>query len=617
MSDTFDEITDFPPEDDYDELPSSKNEKKKKKKEKKEKKKGGAGGKILCLILGFFLGIFFVVGAVAGGVYYVVSRPIDDTVNTIDKTTGAELYEVFFGSTDENGEYTAGILNEKYAEKKIMDLIGDVGDAIDGLSADDGSLSLLNEISPKIGEAIDGIVETLEEYGIRLDTQTILVTPLKGDDGLEHYIQNSMSNIAAGDLLSTLSDEPLSPLFLSICYGKENVDYTIDAEGNVTMINGAQKKTIGELTTTDISGLFDDILLSDVMDLNENYQNKILMHLVYGKEGVRYTLNMVDGKPQVTMETMRVYLSTSDGAIYDEEKKLLTGVSVDTAANTYTDAKGNVYAYQKGSAETVDGKTCDTLLLCDANGEYLKYSPTAVSDLIGSDSVFEKLVSNMTIGDIFDEEAVNDNIFLKHLKDETVESLPDAIAKLTVGEIFGDDADDNFFLKSLKDETLESLPDKIETLTVGDIFDEDAVNDNVFLKHLKNETIKTLPDKIGDLKVTEVYKDQIYEKDGKTLKGSWKYLLTNEHGKIDTSITVTDMQTMVDNMQRNIYDATLFDLKKDGVLNALDDDMLNTKIKTSVGGMSLGVSFAGKTYLGDLTVHQMLAYVSQVLKVLG
>lgn len=579
MSDTFDEITDSPPEDDYDELPSGKTKNEKKKK-KKEKKKGGAGGKILCLILGFFLGIFFVVGAVAGGVYYVVSRPIDDTVNTIDKTTGAGLYDVLFGSTDENGEYTDGVLNRKYAEKKVIDLLGDVGDAIDDLSDDNGSLSALNEISPKIGEAIDGIVKTLEEYGISLDTQTILVTPLKGDNGLEKYIQNSMSSIAAGDLLSTLSDEPLSPLFRTICYGRENVDYTIDEDGNVTMLGNAKKKTIGELTTTDVSGILEDVLLSDIMDLDENYQNKLLMHLVYGKEGVRYTLQMVNGKPQVTMEKMRVYLSTKDGAVYDEEKKLLEGASVDTTAKTYTDAKGNVYAYKNGDTITIDGKTCNELFLCDANGEYLAYSPSSVSDLIGENSVLDRLVNTMTIGDLLDEDAINGNVLLK----------------------------------SIKDETLESLPDAIENLTVSEIFDEKEINENVFLKHLKNETIQTLPDAIGKLTVVSVYKDQIYEKDGKTLKGSWKYLLTDKKGNIDTAITVTDMQMMVDNMQRNIYDAPLFELKETGVLNGLSDDMLNTAIKTSVMGTSLGVSFPGKTKLGDLTVNEMLQYVDAVLK---
>ena len=546
MSDTINEVNDLP-EDEYDELPSKRKDKKKKEKKEKKKKKGGAGGKILCLILGFFLGIFFVVGAVAGGVYYVVSRPIDDAVNTIDNMTGADLYGALFGSTDENGEHTAGILNEKYAEKKVMDLLGDVGDAIDSLSDENGSLAALNEISPKVSVAVDGIVDTLAEYGICLDTQTILETPLKGDNGLAEYIKSSMSDIAAGDLLTTLSGEPLSPLFLSICYGKENVDYTIDEDGNVTMLGNAKKTTIGELTTTDISALFDDILLSDLMDLEQNYQSKILMHLLYGKAGVHYTLSMVDGKPKVTMEKMCIYKTTSGTTvIYNEEKEVLEGVSVDTAAKTYTDQNGNVYNYRVSGATKINGKSCDILYLCDAKGEYLKYSPTSVGDLMGENSTLDHLVNTLTMGEVFDDEHITGNVFLKHLKDETIESLPDAIANLTV---------------------------------------------------------------------LSVYKDQIYEADGVTLKGSWKYLLTDHStGKIDETITVTDMQTMIDNMQANIHHATLFELKEDGVLSNLSNEMLNTAIKTSVAGTSLGVSFSGKSKLGDLTIDEMLTYVDAIIR---
>lgn len=578
MSDTINEVNDLPEEDEYDELPSKKD----KKKEKKEKKKKGTGGKILCLILGFFLGIFFVLGTVAGGVYYVVTRPIDETVDKVDKMTGADLYGTLFGGTDENGEYTAGILNEKYAEKKIVDLLGDVGDAIDALGSDNGSLAVLNDITPKITTAVDGIVETLEEYGIRLDTETIVNSPFKGENNLGKYIQDSMSNIAAGDLLSKFSDEPLSPLFLTICYGKENVDYTMDAEGNVTMIGGAQKKTIGELTTMEISVLFDDILLSDLIELESNYQNKILMHLTYGKEGVHYTLTTAGGVPEVTMEKMHVYVTKSgESVIYSENKTVLTGVSVNTSAQTYTDKKGNVYKYRVAGSATVDGKTCDKLVLCNDQGEELTYSPTAVGDLMGEDSVLNGMVNSLTLGELFDQETINNNVFLKHLKDEPLEKLPDAI----------------------------------ENLTVSEIFDEETINGNVFLKHIKNETIMSLPGAIENLTVVSVYKNEIYEADGVTLKGSWKYLLTDRStGQIDTTITVTDMQKMVDNMQANIYDATLFRLKADGVLTDLSDDMLNTPIKTSVAGVSIGVSFPGKTKLGDLTIGEMLQYVDAVLK---
>ena len=517
------------------------------KKKKKEKKKGGFWGKFFCLVLGFFFGVCSVFGAVAGGAYFVVSRPIDETVNTIDEMTGANLYGTLFGTTDENGNQTAGILNEKYAEGKIIDLLGDVGDAIGNLSSKDASLAGLNEISPKVGSAIEGVVDSLSAYGINLDAQELLNTPFKGENGLAEYFKGSLSNIAAGDLLQTLGGEDLSPMFLSICYGKENVDYTIDEDGNVKMLGDAKKKTIGELTSTDISTLFDDILLCDVMGLEENYENGVIMHLMYGVEDVNYKLNVKDGKPAVEMQNRSVY-KTASGAtvIYNEHGRVMENVSVDTEARTFTDTDGMVYNYRGAGKKKVNGVNCDILALCDDKGEYLKFAPTSIGDLMGDDNAFESLMHTMTISEFFDEELLQENLFLKHLQHQTIESLPDSIAHL---------------------------------------------------------------------KVVDVYADKVYEADGVTLKGSWRYLLTDpKTHQADTSITVTDMETMIVNMQDNIHFATLSELKEDGVLTELSDSMLNTQLKTSVAGISLGVSFPGKTKLGELTIEEMLTYLDALLK---
>ena len=91
----------------------------KKKKKKKNKKGGGFLGKFLCLLLGFLLGIIAVVGGVIGVGYYAVTQPIDKTLEKVESWTGMDLYETLFG---EDGE--AGILNPKYAELKVLDLVG-------------------------------------------------------------------------------------------------------------------------------------------------------------------------------------------------------------------------------------------------------------------------------------------------------------------------------------------------------------------------------------------------------------------------------------------------------------------------------------------------------------
>ena len=514
-------------------------------KQKKKKKKGGAGVKFLCVFLGFLLGILTVLGAVAGAAYFVATKPVDETVNTVDSLTGAGLYEVLFGSTDENGEETAGLLNKKYAEMKIGEMLGDIGGTIGNLSGEDANLAALNEISPKVGETVDNLVGVLEGYGIPMSTEGILYTPIKGDNGLLAYLQSSLKDAAAGDLLTAFTGETLSPLFLSICYGRENVDYVINDDGEVEMINGAKKTTIGELTETEMSALFGDILLVDVIGLESSYDSKIVMRLLFGKENEQYKKVDTNGdgvKDDVEMLRKVFYYAKNDPTqIYDDSEKLISGVSVNVDAKIYTDADGKEYSYtRKGSKTLANGVSVQ---ICNFTDLY--YTPTSIADLMGEENTIEKLVN---------------------------------------------------------------------TITIGEVFDDDMLDGNIFLKHVKNETIESLPDKIATLKVAEVYKDEVYKADGVTLKGSWKYLLTNPAtGKVDDSITITDMQKMIDNMQANIHNASLKDLKKDGILSNLSDDMLTTKIRTSIMGQGIGISFPGKTTLGDLTVDEMLQYVDALL----
>ena len=515
-------------------------------KPKKEKKKSGAGAKFLCFFLGFLFGILSIFGAVAGGLYYVGTQPIDKSLHTIDNLTGAGLYDTLFGSTDSNGNTTAGLLNEKYAEMKVMELVGDLSDSISGISSKGATLGAFNEISPKIGEVVENLVNKIGEYGIPLSAETMMATPITGENGLLDYLQSSLKDAAAGDLLYAFTGEKLSPLFMSICYGEENIDYTVDEDGKVTMIGDAKKTTIGELTETDISLLFGDIALVDVIGLEGSYNSPITMHLLFGTEGVHYKKvdtngDGVNDNVEMLRQSVIFFYSLNDSSvIYNDKQVQLSGVSLDTANKLFIDSDGQQYTYtHKGKLTLANGVSVQK---CELTKGY--YKPHTIADLTGENNVIDTLVDEITIGEVFDAELLDNHIFLKHVK---------------------------------------------------------------------NETIKTLPDKINQLYVTEVYADEVFKSDG-TLKGSWKYLLTDpKTGKIDNTITVIDMQKMIDNMQENIHLTPLRLLKKDGVLPEISDSTLNTKIKTTIVGQSIGISFPGCSTLGDLTVDQMLIYIDAVL----
>ena len=693
-----------------------------KKKKEKKKKKHHLLRRIICLFLGFFLGIFATIGAIAGGVYYVASHTLEETTNKVDDIAGTDLYATLFGATDTEGNVTTpGVLNPSYADATIIQFVEDISDAVGGLSNGDASLADLNEISPKVEGAVDKLVDTLAGYGFQIDTQELLNTPFKGENGLVAYIKDSMLDASAGDLFTSFSGEALSPLLATICYGEEGVDYVKDEEGNVTMLGNATKTTVRDLVGEDLTNVFNkitvdsvvdvssdnalmcslaygsanryqfngdkvtmlqvaytvdatgssvvlyddtdekvtgtvetisenfyklttedgvsyvkdgrayldeacttpilykkvkigelqgdtmeivdgvllkdaleltptssqlfltlagykvekgelvedgkartigdlrrdgeevfnDICLADVMSLEDNYQSKITMRFLYGKSGVHYDLKMENGKPVVKMKEETIYVSQNDSSlIFDENEEIIPGATADINAKTYTAPDGTQRSFKKAGPKTLsNGQSVHICQFVDENGEPLYYKPTTIGDFKGDANIISNLINTLTIGETFDDELLDSNIFLKHVKDETIETLPDAISKLTV---------------------------------------------------------------------VDVYHDDVYDENG-NLEGSWKYLLTDRNtGVVNDKITVVDMQEMIDNMQYNIHHATLYALKADGVLGNLEKDMLNKEIKRqiSAGGTTITIMEnlpASKHYLGDLTVDEMLEYVSKII----
>jgi hypothetical protein len=259
---------------------------------------------------------------------------------------------------------------------------------------------------------------------------------------------------------------------------------------------------------------------------------------------------MVDGKPVVTMKEQTIYVAKHDSSIvYDEEYKLIPGASADDTAKIYTAPDGAQHPYVKKGSTEINGVPVYIRQLADENGNPLYYKPTTIGDFKGESNIISNLINTLTIGETFDDALLDSNIFLKHVKNETIETLPNAISKLTV---------------------------------------------------------------------VDVYADDVYDENG-DLEGTWKYLLTDKNtGEVNEDITVIDMQEMIDNMQYNIHHAVLYDLKADGVLENLEADMLNKPIKRNITIGSTNITImenlpASKEYLGDLTVDEMLEYVSKVI----
>ena len=409
--------------------------------------------------------------------------------------------------------------------------------------------------------------------GVAYSDQALTTPVLYKKTKIGDLTEDSMAvinNIYLKDALGVDAGE--HKVLISLAYGEENVDFRYVGEGEnktIEMIGTAKPRTIGELRTRG-GNLINEIPLSDIMDANKD--EPLVMHLLYGKENVHYS---IDGSGNVTM--LQKQIGLIGNVVYNEYGEKLDGHTVNTETSVYTDSDGNQYKYVASTLpaiETADGNAT-VYLLTDLEGNEVYYKKTTLGDMSGSNNIITSLTKRITVGEVIDEETINTNKFFKHVKDETIDSLPSAIDNLTLQqvydtEIFKTDANGNFL----------------------------DINGNVTTN-----------------------------KDEYVVEHEWWYLLHNkdvctaEHGascdkECIQDYKITEMDTLIENMRKNIEEATLYQLKADGMIEHLDDSTLDSKIKTSIGTQSIDMTGlpTDKKKLGEFTVVEMLNYVNAIFK---
>lgn len=340
-------------------------------------------------------------------------------------------------------------------------------------------------------------------------------------------------------------------VLINLAYGVEGEDYIIVGEGEDKEIRmiGAALPHTIGYLQEHKDDLMDSIHFTDI--LTPDHENGILMYIFYGKEGVHYELNE---KNEVVMLQKRLGVLNSE-AYNEYGEKLEEGYVLDLAAKTYTDAKGNVYKLvendELGSVKTANGDAT-LYYLTYTNDEKALYGSTSMGDLSDNNNPIAKITHRLTLAEALGKDNVNENKIFKHLQNVAIGDLPDAVTALTIGEIFGDD---------------------IQYTTDGN-----------------GEKVPT---------------------------GTWKYLLMVKDGEEETYAydlpLLSSMNTLMDNMQKNVTNASLRELKTDGIITEFDDETLNKKIVTNIGGV-LTIDFeTDKEYIGDLTINELLNYLEAVL----
>ena len=372
--------------------------------------------------------------------------------------------------------------------------------------------------------------------GMDFDTQvkdTILGEEY-GDKTLLQLSQDALNAAIAKDLAGLDRVFPMVGVYVGELADKMRTQFGVelDTEEMLNTHLDMLPEYLGEkFKTTPLSTLLED------------RDDAITMYLLYGKKGAHY---IIDDNGEIQMQKQRIAIYDAQH-IYNEYTEQLQektqenkGYVIDLAALTYVDVNGKEYTLEAttDTLNTPNGEA--TWHYLKQNGEYTLYPKSTIADLPGTG----RLVANFT-------------------------------SRMTVGEFFGADADKN-----------------------------------PFLKHLKNSTINDLPDAVSNLTVGQVFEDDIYE-DG-TLKGQWKYLLTEKDSGTfrDDYKIATDMNKLLDNMTANIHKASLSQLVADEVIAVEDENVLNTPLRTSIGGSTITLD---ADTLGVLTASELLDYVAWVL----
>jgi hypothetical protein len=163
----------------------------KKSEDKKDKK---WGNRILCLFLGFFIGVFSVWGTIAAVSCFILFQPIDRTVGVLDIFTGGTVSDTMFGETDEDGNI---LRQREVAPVAQMDKL----EALRRLVLEDGIYQTVwNKLYRR--EVIDGILfekgkhheDDFWTYQIfdRMEKLAVAERPMY------YYLQRSGSIIGAG-----------------------------------------------------------------------------------------------------------------------------------------------------------------------------------------------------------------------------------------------------------------------------------------------------------------------------------------------------------------------------------------------------------------------------------
>ena len=400
----------------------------------------------LAASLAFVIGIGAGIGGLIGGTYFAASKiSVKDLLGQI----GIDYHKY---------------VEEDYASKTVLDIGKELA------STPFENLQSIGKFTPLLRKQLEKVQELLADFGIDLNVDEFMLTAF-GE--LSPYFQGVIQSAELGGVLS-LSPES-DKLMLSICYGKENEDYTVDAEGNIVMNEGKSATTIQQMAE-DATSVINRVEVSTMMEVTAD-SSPSMRYLAYGKEGVDYEIVTDESTQEKTIQML--------GGSKPKQLKDLS----------------------KNDSSLLDNaRICDLVEITEESSNLMRAIKNWTVSQLKQQSRIERLKLKQVL--TIDEET--SSRLLKAIADWRICDLSDQdkINSLTINDVLTITEDSPLLLRSLQSATLGKFDDAIKTLRLEEMIPE--LESNKQLKHLKNSTVDTLASDVKALSVQQVFGDEIY-----------------------------------------------------------------------------------------------------------
>ena len=414
---------------------------------------------LLWYLLSFALGVLLTVAVVA----IVISGILGGSARSALASLGIDAED---------------ILSEEYLDRPALEVMDEVLADLQALSDPDSvSLATLSKYSPAVEEIAETMSVQFAELGVRMDSDTLLSTPL---GSLGELLQESVRGAELGTALgiNSLSD----PILIELCYGQAGEDYVI-INGRIVMNAGKRATTVGDLTDGATS-LLQELYVETAFGVSAS-SNETLRFLAYGREGEQYVIEngavrmLSDPVTGIAYEK-RTLGDLADNSIYD-------GVTIDYGGT------------QTALADLPVGAAADTALLSALADEPLCALPAALGTL--------------TLAQALPESAL-----FAPVQDTALEALSDdTLSALTVGSLC-----ETPLPEALAAAPLSDWADALNDLSLADLLGEEAMESRV-LRALEGATFGELPARIAALTVSDVFGDVMYSYCAPAMNGGRKY----------------------------------------------------------------------------------------------